>query len=70
MGEYSMAEHSEDDAVANWILWIYAHVINFCFGLEEERTFENWETLNNQVDDWRASTTSIFYTPLLSRPRS
>jgi hypothetical protein len=68
MGEYSMAEHSEDDAVANWIPWIYAHVINFCFGLEEERTFENWEILNNQVDDWRRVLPPSF-TPLFYRGR-
>lgn len=61
-----MTAPAEDDVWANRMVWIHAHVINYCFGPTMEQTTSAWQQLNDDVDQWRLIRPSSF-APLFSR---
>lgn len=44
---------AEDDAWANRMIWIYAHVLNFCFDPEIDRSQVRWEYQKRRLNQWR-----------------
>ena len=56
---------AEDHVWANRMVWIYAHVLNFCFGPESERSLDKWEDQNRNLNQWQSLLPSSF-TPLYS----
>ena len=41
----------DDSTWANWAIWLVGRTLTFCFGAED-RTWENWSTLNQLMDTW------------------
>lgn len=44
---------ADDDAWANRMIWIYAHVLNFCFDPETHRSQARWEHQKGRLRKWR-----------------
>lgn len=51
-------QDASDDARANHIMWIYAHIVNLCFG--EEPSKEGWDQLKSLVRQWKDSLPGSF----------
>ena len=49
---YNTYPTSEEDW-ANRIVWVYGHIISFCFGSEESRTHNQWGFMSKKLDDLR-----------------
>lgn len=58
---------ASDTTWANRMVWIYANIVNLCFGVESERTELKWNMLDEQLDMWKENLPSTF-APLYYKP--
>ena len=49
-----------DSTWANRVAWIYAHVLNFCYGPESGRSEEGWEFYDVKLREWKTRLPSSF----------
>ena len=66
MRDYENKEPRGDDGWANRIVWIYARIINYCFGGPKQSSNDYWVTLSGQVSQWKSLLPSSFE-PLFQR---
>ena len=66
MRDFDDQEPKTDDGWANRMVWIYARVVNYCFGSQEGRSNARWAALSAQVTQWHALVPGSF-TPLFYR---
>lgn len=62
--EISFNYDADENTWANWMVWIAAEVVDFCFG-EHDNRFERWDILNRKSQTWYnckpASFSPIYY---------
>ena len=54
MRDFEEQEPRGDDGWANRIVWIYARIINYCFGGQKHTSNDYWVTLSAQMFQWKS----------------
>ena len=60
MRDFEEQEPQGDDYWANRMVWIYARIINYCFGDRNRSLDDHWTRLSVQVSQWRRLIPSSF----------
>jgi hypothetical protein len=50
--EISFGSDADENTWANWMVWIAAEVVDFCFGGGDGERIERWEVLRGKCENW------------------
>lgn len=72
--DISATAATADEVWANRVSWIYAHILNFCFGPEEQRTQTLCDFYSDKLEQWKGRLPSsfqpLFYKHAADEPRT